>query len=210
MDFVERSGISFSIPSLSDGARVCIYIYIYHTSGLGPSHFIHSNNVPLSQYISIDDRHVGQMRLFQCNNSDWSNMDQAKTAAFIGSIVLISCGYFIGLKKSILSPVQVIPFLGFLSDSIKQAFLLPEDKKFKFAVLRDSLIESKIISAKNLQRFAGKIVSSCLVISAAKLFCREVKFLYQKALKESKPIKMSDDLKKELQYWKFWILGMAF
>ena len=132
--------------------------YVYHTSGLGPSHFIRSNNTPLSQY--IDDRHVGQMRLLQCYNSNWSNIDLAKAAAFIASIVLVSCGYFIGLKKSILSPVQVIPFLGFFSDSTKQAFLLPEDKKLKFAALRDSLIESKVISAKSLQRFAGKIFHS--------------------------------------------------
>ena len=175
--------------------------YVYHTSGLGPSHFIRSNNTPLSQY--IDDRHVGQMCLLQCYDSNWSNVDLAKAAAFIASIVLVSCGYFIGLKKSILSPVQVIPFLGFLSDSTKQAFFLPEDKKLKFAALRDSLIESKVISAKSLQRFAGKIVSFSLAVPAAKLFCREVNFNIGKALKNSKPIKMSDDLNKELQYWKF-------
>ena len=173
--------------------------YVYHTSGLRPSHFIRSNNTPLSQY--IDDRHVGQMCLFQCYNSNWSNIDLATAAAFIASIVLVSCGYFIGLKKSILSPV--IPFLGFLSNSTKQAFLLPEDKKLKFAALRDSLIESKVISTKSLQRFAGKIVSFSLAVPAAKLFCREVNFNVGKALKNSKPIKMSDDLKKELQYWKF-------
>ena len=143
------------------------------------------------------------MRLLQCYNSNWSNMDLAKAAAFIASFVLVSCCYFIGLKESILSPVQVIPSLGFLSDSIKQAFLLPENKKFKFDALRDSLIESKITSAKSLQRFAEKIVSFCLAIPAAKLFCREANFHIGKALKNSKPVKMSDDLKKELQYWIF-------
>ena len=74
--------------------------YVYHTSGLTPSHFIRLNNVPLSQY--IDDRHVGQMRLIQCYNSNWSNMNLAKAAAFIASIVLVSCYHYIGLKKSIL------------------------------------------------------------------------------------------------------------
>ena len=145
--------------------------YVYHTSGLGPSHFIRSNNTGvllfiiiyyyyyyLSQY--INDRHVGQMHLLQCYNSNWSNIDLAKAAAFIASIVLVSCGYFIGLKKSIIIIViiiiMIIPFLGFLSDSTKQAFLLPEDKKLKFAPLRGSLIDSKVISAKSLQRFTGK------------------------------------------------------
>ena len=135
------------------------------------------------------------MRLLQCYNSNWSNIDLAKAAALIASIVLVSCGHFIGLKKSILSLVQVIPFLGFLSDSTKLAFLLPKDKKLKFAALRNSLNESKVTSAKSLQRFAGKIVSFSLAVPAAKLFCREVNFNIGKALKNSKPIKMSDDLK---------------
>ena len=110
MDFAGRPGINTLPFGWSPSA------YVYHTSGLGPSHFIRF------------DRHVGQMRLLQRYNSNWSNIDLAKAAAFIASIVMVSCGYFIGLKKSILSPVQVIPFLGFLSDSTKQAFLLPEDR----------------------------------------------------------------------------------
>ena len=153
--------------------------YVYHTSGLGPSHFIRSNNTPLSQY--INDSHVGQMRLLQCYNSNWSNIDLAKAAAFIASIVLVACGYFIDLKKSILSPVQVIPFLGFLSDSTKQAFLLAEDKKLKFAALRDSLIESKAISAKSLQRFAGKILFSC---SSCQAFLQGAQFHYWESLEK--------------------------
>ena len=130
------------------------------------------------------------MPLLQCYNSNWSNTDLSNAAAFIASIALVSCGYFIGLKKS------CCQFLGFLSDSIKQAFLLPEDKKLKFAALRDPLIKSKVISAKSLQRFAGKIVSFSLAVPAAKLFCREVNFNIVKALKNSEPIKVSDDLKK--------------
>ena len=181
MDFARRPGF-FVFNTLPFGWSPSAYVY--HPSGLRPSQFIHSNNTPLSQY--IDNHHVGQMHLLQCYNSNWSNIDLAKAAAFIASIVLVSCGYFISLKKSILSPVEVIPFLGFLSDSTKQAFLLPEDKKLKFAALRDSLIESKVISAKSLQRFAGKIVSFSLAVPAAKLFCREVKCQYWESLEKFK------------------------
>ena len=38
-------------------------LYIYHNTGLCPSHFIRSRGVPLSQY--IDDCHVGQLRISQ-------------------------------------------------------------------------------------------------------------------------------------------------
>ena len=101
--------------------------YVYHTTGLGAKDFIRSNGVPASLY--IDDHHVGQLRLPQGCLSDWSDLDSAKAVSFIAAIVLAACGYFIGLKKPILPPQQVIPFLDFLSDSQKQAFTLHEDKK---------------------------------------------------------------------------------
>ena len=109
--------------------------YIYHNTGLGPSHFIRSRGVPLSQY--IDDHHVGQLRISQSMSNSWSNLELANAAIYMASLVLVSCGYFIGLKKSILIPSQSIPYLSFISDSLKQAFILPDGKKEKFTVLRE-------------------------------------------------------------------------
>ena len=172
--------------------------YVYHTMGLGATNFIRSNNVPASQY--INDHHVGQLQLPSNQSSNWSNVKLARAASFIAALVLVSCGYFIGLAKSILQPVQVNLFLGFLSDSQKQAFILPEEKKRKFAVLRDSLTQSKTIPVKSLQRFAGKVVSFTLAVLAAKLFCREVNFHISKGLKSSKPVKMTEGPKKELEH----------
>ena len=39
-------------------------------------------------------------------------------------------------------------FLGFISDSVKQAFILPNGKKKRFATLRDSLTGMKLITIK--------------------------------------------------------------
>ena len=39
-------------------------------------------------------------------------------------------------------------FLGFISDSVKQAFILPDEKKKRFTTLRDSLIGMKLIPIK--------------------------------------------------------------
>ncbi|CAH3187116.1 unnamed protein product [Porites lobata] len=47
--------------------------------------------------------------------------------------------------------------MGFLSDSILQAFLIPQDKRIKFATLRDSILQCRTVSIKALQRFAGKL-----------------------------------------------------
>ena len=50
-------------------------------------------------------------------------------AAFILLLFLISAGYFINLDKSSPQPSTFVRFLGFISDSILQAFLVPLDKK---------------------------------------------------------------------------------
>ena len=70
--------------------------YINRNTGLGPSHFIWSRGVPLSQY--IDDCHVGQLGITQSISDSWSNLDLANAAVSIAFLVLVSCGYFIGLK----------------------------------------------------------------------------------------------------------------
>ena len=164
---------------------------------LGPSHFIRSKGVPRFHY--IDDCHVGQLRL-ATTNPTWSDLDLAKAGIFIAALVLVSCGYFIGLKKSVFIPVQAITFLSFISDSVKWAFLLPKEKKQKFADLRDSIMT---VAVKTLQRFAGEAVSFLLAVPAAKLFTREVNRHIGKGLKNSRPVKMTEALMEELKSWKF-------
>ena len=105
----------------------------------------------------IDDRHLGQLKPPKCHPFTWSNLDLARAASFIATLILVLYGYFIGLKKSVFDPVQSILFLGFISDSVKQAFILPDEKKKKFATLRDSLISMKLVPIKRLQKFTGKV-----------------------------------------------------
>ena len=66
--------------------------YIFHTTGLGASHYIRSNGVPLTQY--IDDRHLGQIQLPLEVGKDWSDLELANAAVFISGLVLAHCGYF--------------------------------------------------------------------------------------------------------------------
>lgn len=175
--------------------------YIYHTTGLGVSHFIRSKGVPLSQY--IDDRHVGQLHLPARKAIEWSDFELAEAAVFIASLVLVHCGYFIGIQKSVLKPTQNILFLGFICSSTDQSFSLPADKRQKFAELRESILKSNTVTVKTLQRFAGKANSFCLAVPAAKLYTREVNVSISKGMKSSKPLIVSDNLKKEVQEWRF-------
>ena len=59
----------------------------------------------------------------------WSDFELTQAAAFILVSVLTSLGYTLALSKSFLIPSQRVRFLGYLSDSVFMAFVLPEDIK---------------------------------------------------------------------------------
>ena len=152
--------------------------YLFHNLGLVVSSAARSFGVPLSQY--IDDRHVGQLLL---NNDRSPSLLRAQAAAYILCYLLIEAGYFIGLPKCQSSPSTTVRFLGLISDSVAQAFLIPLDKKEKFASLREEIIASKFVSITTLQRFAGKAISFSLAIPGCKLYVRGVfgnLFVFQK------------------------------
>ena len=154
----------------------------------------------------LDDRHVG--KLTTCRKSPksttaWSDFELAEAAAFIAAAVLISLGYFIGLAKSSLLPKRIVKFLGFLVDSQRCAFILPEDKKRKFAALRESILDKKSSSIKTLQRLAGKITSFCIAVPAAQLYCREIFKATAGYKKSARPVKIHSLLCEEIEHWRF-------
>ena len=75
------------------------------------------------------------------------------------SYLLIEAGYFIGIGKSQLVPSTWTRFLGFTCDSVRQAFLIPEDKEVKFAALREDILSSPFVGLIYLSAFQGR---SCL------------------------------------------------
>lgn len=176
--------------------------YLYHSIGLIATSYIRSHGVPCSQY--IDDRHFGQLQIQQ--NAPlclWSDFQRAQAALYIACYILIDLGYFIALKKSSLIPTQTPIFLGYVIDSIKTAFLMPLDKKVKFASLREDLLSYKTVSLKSLQKFVGKINSFTLVVPAARLYSRVACHAMSKALKSPRAIPVSHDLRKEFEHWRF-------
>ena len=125
-------------------------------------------------------------------------------AAFVACSVLISLGYFIGLKKSVLTPCTSLRFLGYLCDSEKQAFILPDDKRISFASLRESILEKNSVSLKNLQKFAGKTTSFSLLVPAAKLYTNCVFQAIAKTIGKGKlQVNLSPSLRSEISHWKF-------
>ena len=163
--------------------------------------YTRSLGVPCSQF--IDDRHIGQLSPspeYRSSVGDWSDLEFANAAIFIAAFVLISLGYFIGLSKSSLIPAQVFRFLGFLVGSQLCAFLLPEDKKTKFATLRQHILANREVSVKTLQRLAGKISSFCFAVPAALLYARDIFRSTAGFSKSSRLVRVTGALRKEIEH----------
>ncbi|KAL9977575.1 hypothetical protein ACROYT_G014994 [Oculina patagonica] len=192
-------GYYFSFCTLPFGWKASAFLY--HNTGLVVTSAARSLGVPLSQY--IDDRHVGQLflsGLVDCQPS----RQLAQAAAFILLFLLISAGYFVNLAKSSPEPSTFVRFLGFISDSIVQAFFIPPDKKEKFRALREELLGSSCAPVKSLQRFAGKALSFSLAIPACRLYVREVFKAIAVVAKNSKiSVPIQGPLRQELQEWTF-------
>ena len=105
-------------------------------------------------------------------NTSMTVMQATFCAAFIVASVVTSLGYTLALSKSSLVPSQRVRFLGYLSDSLLLAFVLPEDIKLKFKAFRESILSQETVDLKTLQRFAGKTTSFCIGVLAARLYTR--------------------------------------
>lgn len=113
-------------------------------------------------------------------------------------------GYTITLSKSTLNPSQIVRFLGYLSNSILQAFVLPEDKKEKFRQLREAILSQDNVELKMLQRFAGKTTSFSIAVPAARLYTRviyrAIASLQQKA---GTLVGIDAELREQITFWRF-------
>jgi hypothetical protein len=111
--------------------------------------------------------------------------------------------YTLALNKCSLKPSNCKRFLGFLVDSVQEAYILPDDKKGKLIELGEFILSKEDIDVRTLQRFTGKCISMSLAIPGCKLFCREVNAGISRCLKNSRSFKVEGSLRKELVHWKF-------
>lgn len=174
--------------------------YVYHSTGLVATSYVRTLKVPCNQY--IDDRHIGQ--LVTPTTCNWSDFQKAEAAAYIVTSVLTSLGYTLALSKSTLLPSQCVRFLGYLSNSVLMAFILPDDKKEKFKVLREAILSQRVVDLKMLQRFAGKTASFSIAVPAARSHTRIVfRAIGSYVTKSRQSIRITRELREELVYWRF-------
>ena len=132
------------------------------------------------------------------------SFQRAQAAAYIMRYLLIEEGYFIGLDKLQSTPSTWVRFLGFVCDSVRQAFLIPQERRIKFATLREDILSSPFVSLKTLQRFSGKVISFSLAIPGCKLYVREVFNAISRHSGSSRPtVKLEANLRAEIEFWRF-------
>ncbi|XP_069109268.1 uncharacterized protein, partial [Argopecten irradians] len=176
--------------------------YIYQMTGMSVTSYCRQLGVPCLQY--IDDRLIGEATAQGGMSKDQCGNPQRATAAlYIVCEVLVRVGYFIGLRKSVFQPSQILQFLGMLVDSANQCFRIPPIKIEKFKLLRNSVLKGQCVDLNTLQRFAGKCISFMLAVPGAKLFIREVNRAIGRASKNSRPVMLDDKLREEIQHWEF-------
>ena len=92
-------------------------------------------------------------------------------------------------------------FLGFICDSVRQVFLIPEYKKVKFTALREDVILSPFVALKTLQHFSGKVTSFSFSIPRCRLYVRDIfKAISRLSGSTRSPIKVEAALRAEIEY----------
>ena len=174
--------------------------FVYHSIGMAATNYIRSLGVPCPQY--IDDRHCGRRFVVYTIFVLWFRPGRD------GSFHCLYNPHFLGIfhrSQEMRAPAlyrSQIP--GLYCDSLKQAFILPQDKRAKFASLRDSILAHKTVSLKNLQKFAGKFTSFALLVPAAKLFSNEeYRDISHCSKASTSQFRITKDLRKELLHWRF-------
>ena len=170
--------------------------------------FLREQGIPCSLY--IDDRLNGELltksgpwSILYSDRREEFRVKAATAAIFIVLSVLVELGYTIGISKSVLYPTTSLEYLGFLVDSVKEAFVIPQRKIVAWASLREKILAcKKSVDIRSLQRFQGKCISLSLAVPAAKLFMREMSHAIASASSNGL-VPLSQVLRSELIHWRF-------
>ncbi|KAI8519652.1 hypothetical protein Bbelb_029090 [Branchiostoma belcheri] len=166
--------------------------------------------VPSTLY--IDDRHAAQLasrnqvqrvETMEVEESSEPDYEAAQAACFILCSVLIGLGFFIGIDKSQLDPVQSLDFLGLTADSLLLAFKVPKRKRNAVTDLREDILRRDEVPIVVLQKLAGKLVSFGLAVPAARLYCREIFEAVKQAQRKGALVPIQGNLKEQLEHWRF-------
>ncbi|KAI8512901.1 hypothetical protein Bbelb_095400 [Branchiostoma belcheri] len=197
----EFSGYFFVYCSLPFGWKGSAYVY--NTTGTLVSSYARHLGVPTMLY--IDDRLNGEASVPPNPQTQAPDpYTQAQIASYIMCDLLTRAGYFFSLEKCIIVPVQRLVHLGTGMDTKEATFFFPEDKKGKFASLRESILSDISVTINDLQKFVGKCVSMALVVPGARIYTRQCNKLISDMTKQGiSRTHLTADTRAEIEHWRF-------
>ena len=119
--------------------------------------------------------------------------------------LLQNLGFLINIKKSVLQPWQTIQFLGMEINSIDTTVTLPQEKKDQIVKQCQDLLRKSSVSLRELTQHIGRLPSTAIAVLPAPLQYRAMQrqqiLELSVAGNYSSEIKLSDEVKTELQWW---------
>ena len=141
--------------------------------------------------IYLDDGIFGS----SCRNT---TLQQSK----IIQVDLKAAGLTINYKKSNFIPSTRGEWLGFEIDTSKMIFKVPEAKIEKLLNLLQNTLKSNYVTAKNISKIAGHIISMSIAIGkVSRIFTRQMYKFIDARTSWYKYEYLSEDVKTELKFW---------
>ena len=147
--FSGRVFISSSVLFLSVGRPVRLFItssVSRFQAPLGPLGFRHRNTLTIGTWVSFSPLPFEALGV-HLSSEPWQQLTSCATCLLrrVISLVLTSR-----------SPPLRLACVFSVSYFVRQAFVIPQDKRSKLATLREDILSSPFVSLKKLQRFSGK------------------------------------------------------
>lgn len=121
-------------------------------------------------------------------------------------------GLTIHPEKSVVVPVQIIEYLGFVLNSITMTVSLTREKSEKIKSMCSEILTKLYVSLRELSELIGKLVASEPGVMYAPLFYKRLEIAKNKALKHSKGdydhvIQLDQDSLEDISWWQYNIVG---
>lgn len=124
----------------------------------------------------------------------------APLGPYLGALLMTAVGTVINRPKSVLTPLEIMDFLGFTFNTIKGTIKIPKDKWEAFKKEAASIRNLSAVGFKRLERIRGKCASFAIVVKNMRLYIRRLTDeLVEHAGEFLIPV--SDELKDELLAW---------
>ena len=111
-------------------------------------------------------------------------------------------GFHVAYEK-LVSPSQIVTYLGIVIDSLRMELRLPDGKLTKLTDLVGNIEGKNRVSKKDLQILGGLLSHCSHIVKGGKIFCKNVYKLYKEMVnKNLRYVNLTTEVKDDLRWWK--------